>query len=115
MNFQSVPEVDAHELARAIEDGAYVLDVRETYEFAQGYVPSAVNIPMALVPVRSHEIPSEGRVYVICASGNRSWHASAYLRQFGIDAVSVAGGTYGWLATGRETVGGHEAARTVAR
>ena len=40
-------------------------------------------------------------MYVICASGNRSRAMADLLVAAGFDAVSVAGGTRGWLESGR--------------
>jgi rhodanese-related sulfurtransferase len=42
-------------------------------------------------------------VYVICARGGRSAKAVEHLRQQGIDAVNVAGGTLGWIDAGLPT------------
>jgi rhodanese-related sulfurtransferase len=38
---------------------------------------------------------------VICASGNRSLAMTDVLRHAGYDATSVAGGTTGWVRSGR--------------
>ncbi|MFJ3937874.1 rhodanese-like domain-containing protein [Streptomyces parvus] len=45
-------------------------------------------------------------MYVICASGNRSQWAADRLAAVGVDAVSVAGGTRGWVGAGRPVVTG---------
>ena len=100
-------ETDLADLVRAHADGAaVVLDVREPGEYADGHVPGAVNIPLSQVPARSGEVPSEGRVYVVCASGNRSTSATDTLRAAGLDAVSVRGGTKGWIEDGRPVTSG---------
>lgn len=99
-----VPEVDLDTFAAAHRDGAYVLDVREPFEYASGHVPRAQLIPMVQVHARMHDLPRDERVYVICASGNRSRTAAGWLRDAGIDAVSVAGGTGGWAALARPLV-----------
>lgn len=96
-----VPEVDLHTFAAAHSGGAFVLDVREPFEYVVGHVPGAQLMPMAQVHSRLAELPRTGRVYVICASGNRSYTAAGWLRNAGIDAVSVAGGTGGWAVQGR--------------
>jgi len=78
------------------------------------HVPGAHLIPLAQVPARRGELPSVERVYVVCASGNRSKSATDWLRASGQDAVSVTGGTNGWVAQGRPVVRGPHASETAA-
>lgn len=92
-------EVDIESLAAQAD--AYVLDVREPFEFAAGHVPSAVPLPMSVLADRANEIPTDRTVYVICASGNRSLRVASALVNAGFDAVSVRGGTSAWVASGR--------------
>ena len=96
-----VPEIDVHTFAAAHAGGEFVLDVREPFEYAAAHVPGAQLMPMAQVHARTDELPRDEPVYVICASGNRSYTAAGWLRNAGIDAVSVAGGTGGWAVQGR--------------
>jgi rhodanese-related sulfurtransferase len=103
-----VPEVDLTAFAAGHADGAFVVDVREPLEYVTGHVPGAVLIPMAQVHTRMGEVPRGEPVYVICASGNRSYTAAGWLRNAGIDAISVAGGTGGWAAQRRPLVRGTE-------
>ncbi len=106
-----VQEVDVHTLAAAHADGAIVIDVREPYEYLSGHVPGARLIPLDAVPQRAGELPKGEPVYVICASGNRSRTAALWLGTFGIDALSVAGGTGAWMSAGFPTViGPHDSA-----
>lgn len=95
-------EVTVTDLEQAIAEGALVLDVREPAEYAEGHVPGAQLMPLGVVPVRFHELPTPGPVYVICRTGARSWNAALILsRVAGIDARSVAGGTEAWAQGGR--------------
>ena len=97
----SVPEIDVEELATAMGRGATVVDVREPMEYGAGHVPGTVLIPMGELPRRTAELDRSVAVYVICASGNRSAAMTAFLRQSGVEAWSVAGGTNAWAAAGR--------------
>jgi rhodanese-related sulfurtransferase len=101
-----VPETDLHTFAAAHRNGAYVVDVREPGEYVTGHVPGALLMPMAHVHARLAELPKGEPVYVICASGNRSKTAAGWMRTAGIDAVSVAGGTGGWVTHGHGVVRG---------
>ena len=99
-------ETDLTDLAAAHARGATVVDVREPNEYAGGHVPGAMNIPLSQVPARAGEVSSEGRVFVVCASGNRSTSAADTLRAAGLDAVSVRGGTKGWIEDDRPVTSG---------
>jgi rhodanese-related sulfurtransferase len=65
-------------------------------------VPSAHHIPLGELESRIDEVEDGGRVFVICRSGARSQKAADILFNNGLDAVSVAGGTLGWIASGRD-------------
>ena len=45
--------------------------------------------------------PGDEVVYVICAKGGRSRAAVHFMREQGIDAVNVGGGTAAWIESGR--------------
>ena len=96
-----VPEVDVDELDQAMSEGAPVIDVRQPDEYDLAHVPGARLIPLNEVAFRAGEVPTDGAVYVICASGVRSLKAAEFYRARGIDARSVAGGTKAWLESGR--------------
>ena len=103
----SAPEIRIDELATARESGLVPLvDVRQPEEYEAGHVPGAKLIPLADVVARVGEIPTEGPVYVICQTGSRSQRAADYLRNRGIEAYNVAGGTKAWMEAGRETAHG---------
>lgn len=103
---RQVSEVDVKELATARADGALVVDVREPDEYVAGHVPGARLIPLGVLPARTAELPRGERVYVICASGARSYQAAQYLANAGYDAASVAGGTTAWRSAGNPVVTG---------
>lgn len=94
------------DLAAAHASGATVVDVREPAEYIEGHVPGAVLVPMAQLSSRLPDIPKAGTVYVVCRSGNRSKASSEVLSRAGYDAVSVAGGTMGWIQAGHAVVTG---------
>lgn len=103
-----VPEIDVSELARVTAGGAPLIDVREPDEYTAAHVPGATLIPLAAVPDAVAQVPSDGTVYVICASGNRSRRAAEFYRAKGIDAVNVAGGTIAWIDAGQAVSTGME-------
>ena len=96
-----IPVIDIDTLARELEGGAPVFDVREPDEYEEAHVPGVRLVPLAEVPDRVDEFPTSGDVYVICKSGGRSARAVEFLRSQGVDAVNVAGGTMAWIESGK--------------
>lgn len=75
------------------EEGATVIDVRSSWEFADGHVDGALNIPLEEIPGRLSEIQSLKQPLVVyCRSGNRSGMAQGFLSQAGISEVYNGGG-----------------------
>lgn len=99
-------EVSTEDLAEARAEGALVVDVREPDEYAAGHVAGARHIPLGSLPERLEEIPQDAPVYLVCASGGRSLQATDFLRQAGVEAYSVVGGTTAWAAQHREMESG---------
>ncbi|MCU4186939.1 rhodanese-like domain-containing protein [Acidiferrimicrobium sp. IK] len=99
-------EVDLVTFADAHGNGASVLDVRNPDEYVAGHVPGAVLIPLGELAARQAEIPDGDPLYVICAVGGRSLTAAKALVDAGYSAVSVVGGTNGWIEQGRPVIGG---------
>jgi|SRR5579871_3386608 len=99
-----VPQVSADDGAKLIEDGAFLLDVREPDEWVAGHAAAAAHIPLGQVPGRTAEVPRDGTVVVICRVGGRSNQAAAYLRAQGFDAVNLAGGMQAWAASGLDVI-----------
>ena len=105
---EPVPEIGVDELADRLRDDIVLVDVREPDEYVAGHVRTAIPIPLGEVPARSNEIPTDGAVYLICARGGRSRQAAEYLAARGVRAINVAGGTMGWIDSGRTVVTGDE-------
>lgn len=94
-------EITVQELARQIESGARVVDVREPFEYAEAHVPGVELIPLDTVPdALDRLLDTDDTIYVICRSGARSLRAADYLEAQGATAVSVAGGTLAWVESG---------------
>jgi rhodanese-related sulfurtransferase len=100
----SVPSVAVDQLPTPLPDEMTVVDVREPVEWAQAHVRGAVHVPLAELPGRLDELPSEGQLLVVCAVGARSARAVDYLVRRGRDAVNLDGGLVEWQSAGRELV-----------
>lgn len=80
---------------------AVLIDVRETFEFAEGHADRARNIPLALLPLRIQELADASEIFFICQSGGRSGQATAFALTAGLhQAKNVSGGTLGWVSVG---------------
>jgi rhodanese-related sulfurtransferase len=85
-------------------DDVVVIDVREDWEYEAGHIPGATLIPLAQIPGRMSEIPTDKTVIAVCRSGNRSGQATQFLRQQGFDNVhNMQGGMLTWEQNGYET------------
>ncbi len=93
----TVPEIDIEALSNKMDGGAPTFDVRQPDEYEEAHVPGVRLVPLAEVPDRLGEFPTDETVYVICKSGGRSAKAAEFLRANGVDAVNVAGGTTAWI------------------
>jgi phage shock protein E len=90
---------DPAQLAKLIESGtpAYILvDVRTAEEFADGYIPTAVNIPVDEIGDAPPTADKKALVIVYCRSGRRSAHARSILEGLGYTAVVDFGGIGRW-------------------
>ena len=91
-----------------IDDGAFVLDVRDRDSFGAGHLPRAWNTPLLDLPDLTHELPAsrDPPVLAVCQRGNLSLSGVLYLKSLGyVNARSVDGGTNAWIDAGHEVEG----------
>lgn len=81
------------ELKSAINEGAFLVDVRNRDEFAGGHAKNTVNIPLGEIQTKLDEFKNKKQIVVFCRSGNRSAQAKSILEQNGIKNV-LNGGTW---------------------
>lgn len=89
--FRQVPVSQVRSL---VEQGAYILDVREAGEFAAGHIQDAHNIPLSQLRERMEEIPRDIPVYVHCRSSQRSYYAICCLQGNGFTNVYNISGSF---------------------
>ena len=74
-----------------------VLDVREARELDICQLEGALHIPMAELPARADDLPTNQPLVVICPHGARSQMVVDFLRDAGFDnAVNLDGGIDAW-------------------
>ncbi|QBD82285.1 molybdopterin-synthase adenylyltransferase MoeB [Ktedonosporobacter rubrisoli] len=111
---QQVPEwtpVQVHDqLARehaagGREEDVVLVDVREKYEWNDGYIPGAIHVPRGFLELQIEEaIPDKSQTVVLyCAGGVRSLMAGQTLQQMGYkNVISMSGGFGQWKGNGYE-------------
>ena len=76
---ERIEPVDLDELARLLEDGVELIDVRERDERDEGYIAGSRNIPYRLLPICGADVPTDRPVVTICESGARAGIAASIL------------------------------------
>jgi len=76
----------------ALPTDAFLLDVRDDDEFAEGHAEGAVNIPLPQLRDRLTELPKNKPLHVYCGVGQRAYYAVRLLLQHGFDARDISGG-----------------------
>jgi molybdopterin/thiamine biosynthesis adenylyltransferase/rhodanese-related sulfurtransferase len=99
----SIRQIDAEQARKLLEQGATIIDVRESDEWRQGHIPQATFIPRGFLELRVEEkIPDHKQpVIVQCASGTRSLLAARTLSEMGYENLyNLSGGFNGWKDKG---------------
>ncbi len=103
-----IEEVDPSEVRELIDEGAVIVDVRETDEFAAGHLPGAKHVPRSYLETRIEgAVPDRStQVILYCQSGNRSaWATRTLVDELGYEHVrSMTGGITLWKDRGYEVV-----------
>ncbi|MEJ2578402.1 MAG: rhodanese-like domain-containing protein [Kineosporiaceae bacterium] len=93
-------EVGLQEFQEAHREGAYVIDVRQPDEYVAAHIPEVRLVPLNSLAGAFSTLPENTPIYIVCATGARSLHATLALRRAGVEAYSLAGGTMGWIRAG---------------
>jgi NADPH-dependent 2,4-dienoyl-CoA reductase/sulfur reductase-like enzyme/rhodanese-related sulfurtransferase len=76
-----------------------LLDVRDSDEVQTApLLPSSLNIPLAQLRERLHELPLGKTIITSCATGQRSYYAARLLTQHGFTAKNLSGAHRTWQA-----------------
>jgi len=96
---QTITDISAAQLQAEIAAGKapVLVDVREPWEWASGYIEGAIHIPMGELPSRLAELDPEAELVIYCHAGHRSRSAAGFLAGQGYTHVSsLAGGINAW-------------------
>lgn len=81
-----------NEVDQLIQNGQFVIDVREEFEYEQGHIGDTPLFPLQQLQDRLTELPKDRMIYVHCQSGKRSAQAVQILQDHGFQAVNLDGG-----------------------
>jgi len=87
-------QVNVDKVRELVEKDAFIVDVREKYEYKRGHIKGAVNIPLSQLRNRTSEIPRDQPVYLHCRSGQRSYNAVMALQNLGYRNVYNIAGSF---------------------
>jgi rhodanese-related sulfurtransferase len=108
-----IQQITAADAARRVEDGAFLLDVREPDEWTAGHAPGATHVPLGELSARVDEVPKDRPIVAVCRVGGRSGKAAQALAASGYDVVNLDGGMQAWDAAGQPVVTDDGSAGTV--
>ena len=92
----TISKINTEEVKKILDnkDENYILiDVREDYEFKEGHIPGAINIPLGNITNVDYSL--DKIIIVYCKSGNRSNQAAIKLKNMGYN-VKDMGGILDW-------------------
>lgn len=102
-----VPQISVHDLATMREErpDLVVIDVREPFEWDEGHIEGALNVPMSEALARKDLVPGDRPKAVVCAGGLRSSTVISALSRAGLtNWYNVIGGMTAWQKGGYSTV-----------
>lgn len=107
-----IPSTSLNEKLQAADDSIFVLSIRQADAYAEGHIPTAINIPWAAgMNEQFNTLPRDKTIVVQCYSGQTAGQTVGVLRFLGYDAISLKSGMgtevtapSGWANEGFEVV-----------
>ena len=92
-NQENSDDVEANNIENLVKNKEFLLDVREEYEYQEGHVKGAVNLPLREILSQKDSLSKDKDIYVYCRSGHRSADAVNFLKSLGFEKVhNIEGG-----------------------
>jgi len=83
---------DCCKIKELLNKGAKLVDVRTYYEYSQGALENALNMPINSFQYAAEELDRDRPILLYCRSGHRSEMAKQYLQSLGFPEVYNIGG-----------------------
>lgn len=98
MQAGSVASVSSNQVVSLINQGAKVVDIRDSSHFDAGHIVDAVHIPgPELVGEQSTKLKKAKSIVLVCDNGSKSGQSAAAMRKEGFDnTFSLQGGMAAW-------------------
>ena len=93
----TTPTIQWHELNKALQSGAQLIDVRSPGEHNSAHIPESINIPVDEIRDRLSEFSGEN-IVVYCAVGQRGHIATQILKAAGFNVRNLDGGFSTWIS-----------------
>jgi phage shock protein E len=103
---RNIREVSPVEAAKMQREGALIIDVRETEDFAREHAAGAMHVSRGVLELKIEEAApnADAPIVCYCGGGSRSALAAESLQRMGYSNVSsVAGGYKAWKEAGLPT------------
>ncbi len=84
-----------NEIDQFVSDGYQLIDVRSAGEYARGFIPGALSMPVDEIRDRISEL-SKKNLLVNCQVGQRGHTATLLFKELGFNAVNLDGGYLTW-------------------
>ena len=92
-NKENSDDVEANNIENLVKNKEFLLDVREEYEYQEGHIKGAVNLPLREILEKKDSLPKNKDIYVYCRSGHRSADAVNFLKSLDFERVhNIEGG-----------------------
>lgn len=91
------------EIDEFVDRGFQLVDVRTASEYAAGYIPGAMSMPVDEIRARIAELTNKD-VLVNCQVGQRGHTATMLLKELGFNAVNLDGGYLTWSNSPAATI-----------
>ena len=88
--------IDTKTAKENLKNGYKVIDIRDKNSYQAGHIKGALNIPLAELSSRMHELDKENNYMVICYVGGSSKTASKVLYTAGYKVQNISGGMKHW-------------------
>jgi rhodanese-related sulfurtransferase len=92
-------EVDEVKLALQTNKKIQIIDVRSKEEYDQAHIPNALNISLQELQASISQLDKEFQFVTTCGKGGgRSKDGAKLLKEFGLNAIWLCGGSNKWLS-----------------
>ncbi len=93
INEGSAKVVRVENVRNLLDQGVFLVDIREIGEHKRGHIKESYNLPLSQLRERYNELPKDKPLYLYCKSGQRSYNAAMALQNLGYKEVyNISGG-----------------------